>query len=264
MTEQRPLLMARFLGGFRVTVDDVAVDTGPRRRARQMLAYLLANRRAPVPRDVLADTFWPDAEPEAARNNLHVTLSYIRRALRAAHPGVAVERRFEAYRIAGTATIWTDVEQFARHRSDGAQADRHGDRSAAMRDYEAACQLYDGDFLADDPYAEWAVPVREAVRLDVIDVHARLVEWYVEQRALGPATMLARRLLEIDPCNEAAHQRLMWCYAATGQRHLALSQYHRLVELLWKSLRVPPSARTTELFRELCHPRPERGTRLAS
>ncbi|NMO52471.1 hypothetical protein HH310_14875 [Actinoplanes sp. TBRC 11911] len=264
MIEERPVLVARFLGGFRVTVGDVTVGTGPRRRVRQVLAYLLAHRRAPVPRDVLADVFWPDAAPDAARNNLHVTLSYVRQALRAAHPAASVERRFDTYRIAGDVAVWTDVEQFARHRADGLRAERANDAVAALRSHEAACQLYDGDFLADDPYAAWAEPIREALRLDVIDVQSRLIEAYLEQGAYAPATILARRLVEMDPCNEQAHRRLMSCYAASGQRHLALSQYHRLCDLLWTTLRVAPSARTTELFRELCHPRHDRLAGLAS
>jgi DNA-binding SARP family transcriptional activator len=264
MNDQLPLLAARFLGGFRVTVDERVVDTGSRRRTRQLLAYLLAHRRLPVHRDVLADVFWPDAAPAAARNNLHVTLTAIRRALRGAHPDVAVERRFDTYRIAGPVTVWTDIEQFEWHRASGARSERQGDRPAAIRDHEAACQLYDGDFLADEPYADWAAPIREALRLDVIGIDTRLVELYLEQDAFGPATLLARRLLEIDPCNEPVHRRLMACYAAAGQRHLALSQYHRLAELLWGTLRVRPAAGTTAFFHELCHPRADRPVPVAS
>ncbi|WP_433305985.1 AfsR/SARP family transcriptional regulator [Actinoplanes sp. CA-030573] len=264
MSDERPLLMARFLGSFRVTVDDVAVDTASRRRTRQLLAYLLANRRAPAHRDVLADTFWPDATPAAARNNLHVTLSHLRRALRDAHPAAVIERRYDTYRIGGAVTVWTDLEQFAAYRSEGARAERRGDACAAIRAYEAAGQLYEGEFLTDQPYADWAVPLREALRLDMIDVQGRLIERHLERGAPGTATILARRLLEIDPCNEGVHRQLMACYAAAGQRHLALSQYHRLVEVLWTRLRVTPSARTTEYFRQLCHPRHDRGARLAS
>jgi DNA-binding SARP family transcriptional activator len=55
----------------------------------------------------------------------------------------------------------------------------------------------------------------------------------------------------------------MTCYAAAGQRHLALSQYHRLVELLWTALSVRPSSRTTALFEELSHPWHDRVTRVA-
>jgi DNA-binding SARP family transcriptional activator len=264
MPTDGPLLAAHLLGTFRVSIDGVPVDLTARRRARQVLAYLFVHRRVAVPRDVLTDLFWPDAGPAAARNNLHVTLTGIRRALAAAHPAAIVERRFDAYRLGGPAVIWTDVEQFERSRAGGQLAERRGDRAEALRCLEAASQLYGGEFLADEPYADWAVPFREALRLDAVDALSALVERYAEQGAYGPASVLARRSLTIDPCNEAVHRRLMTCYAATGQRHLALSQYHRLADLLWTTYRVRPAAPTTELFEQLRHPRHEHLARLAS
>ena len=57
-----PVLTARLLGRFVVTIDGQLVDTQSSRRTRNVLAYLLAHRRAAVPRDVLMDVFWPRSE----------------------------------------------------------------------------------------------------------------------------------------------------------------------------------------------------------
>ncbi|HEU4348257.1 MAG TPA: BTAD domain-containing putative transcriptional regulator [Actinoplanes sp.] len=228
-----------------------------------MLAYLLAHRRAPIPRDVLTEVFWPSAEPAAARNNLHVALSSVRQALRAVSPEAAIERRFDTYRIADSVAVWTDIEQFERSRADGALAERRGDHASALRSHEAAWQLYEGDFLADEPYLDWASPMRDALRLEAIEIQSRLVNEYLEQGAHGPAAVLARHLLAIDPCNEPVTRSLMRCYAATGQRHLALSQYHRLADLLWTTFRVRPSGQTTALFDDLRQPRRDHRTRVA-
>src|SRR5829696_7265873 len=108
------LLTGHFLGSFRVTIDGNLVDTATRRRSREVLAYLLAHRRSAVPADVLIEAFWPEAERRAARNSLHVALSGLRRALRAASPEPVLERRFDAYRIADSVTVWIDAEQFER------------------------------------------------------------------------------------------------------------------------------------------------------
>jgi DNA-binding SARP family transcriptional activator len=93
------VLTAHFFGTFRVSIDGAPVDIGASRRTRNLLAYLLAHRRAAVPRDVLMDVFWPAAAPDAARNSLHVALTGVRQALRAASPRSVVERRFDTYRI---------------------------------------------------------------------------------------------------------------------------------------------------------------------
>jgi DNA-binding SARP family transcriptional activator len=246
-----PVLAAWLLGTFRLAIDGIAVDVRSSRRIRHVLAYLLTHRRRAVPRDVLMDVFWPAAAPTAARNSLHVTLSGVRQALRAVSPAVVIERRFDAYRIAGSISVWLDVEQFELSRDEGVRAERRGDMVTAQRCYEAACHLYDGDFLADEPYAEWAGPVREALRLAAIDVQSRLMEIYIERTDYAPAAILGRRILATDPCNERIHRRLMTCYAATDQRHLALVQYHRLVDALWTGLRTTPAPETTELFQRL-------------
>jgi DNA-binding SARP family transcriptional activator len=254
-----PLLAVHFLGMFRVIINGVEVDTASRRRSRDVIAYLLAHRQRPVPRDVLMDVFWPAAEPDAARNNLHVALSLARRALAAAWPGPVIERCFEAYRISDQVEIWSDVEHFEVRCSAGRTGDGAGDRGAALRSYEAACQLYEGDFLAEEPYTEWAASPRERLRLQGIEIQTRLVDLYIERADYGPATLLGRQILTLDPCNEQVHRRLMTCYSETGQRHLALSQYRRMAAALWEAFQVLPSAETTALYSSLCRP-PRDGT----
>jgi DNA-binding SARP family transcriptional activator len=248
------ILTAHFLGTFRVSIDGTPVDTASSRRTRNLLAYLLTHRRVAVPRDVLMDVFWPTAHPDAARNSLHVALSGVRQALRAASPRPVIERRFDAYQIVSSIGVWTDIEQFEIACRAGRRADRTGDSSAAAREYEAAGQLYDGDFLANDPYVDWASPVRERLRLEAIDVQSRLVEIYIARNDHGPAALLARRILAIDPCNERVHRRLMTCYAATGLRHLALAQYVRLATELRDTFQVRPSAETSALYQSLRQP----------
>jgi DNA-binding SARP family transcriptional activator len=250
----RALLSAHFLGPFRITIDDVAVDTRSSRRTRNLLAYLLAHRRAPVPRDVLMDVFWPEVRPAAARNSLHVALSGVRQALRAATPVTVIERRFDTYRIAESVTVWSDVDQFERACAAGRRADRAGEPAAALRHYETACQVYEGDFIADQPYATWAAGTRDALRLEAVEVQSRLVEMYVERREYGPAVLLGRRVLAVDPYHEPVHRRVMTSYAAAGLRHLALAQYQRLAGALWEEFQVRPSDETKALYDRLRRP----------
>jgi DNA-binding SARP family transcriptional activator len=247
-------LTAHLFGTFRVTIDGTPVDTVSGRRTRNLLAYLLAHRRLPVPRDVLMDVFWPTSRPEAARNSLHVALSGVRQALRAAHPQPVIERPFDAYQIVPSIDVWIDVEVFERACRAGRRADRAGDRAAAVREYEAACQLYEGDFLADEPYAEWAAPMREALRFEGVAAQSRLIETYIERSAFGPAALLGRRVLAIDPCNEQVHRQLMICYAEAGLRHLALAQYQRLAAALRDTFQVRPAAETSALYQSLRQP----------
>ena len=246
----RPMVTARLLGRFWVVVDGRVVDTSSSRRTRNVLAYLLAHREAPVSRDLMMDLFWPGASPEAARNNLHVALSGVRRALRAVRPEPLLQRSYDTYRLADW-DVWVDVEEFERHCRDGRRAERAGDVAAEMRAYEMAGQLYEGDFLADDPYSDWTAGPRDALRLRAIEAQSRLVTLYAAQGDHGAATLLGRRILTADPCNEPVHRQLMASYVASGQTHLALLQYHRCREALWVEFRVRPSGQTVELYESL-------------
>jgi DNA-binding SARP family transcriptional activator len=250
----RPLLTVHFLGRFHVTLAGAPVDTTSSRRTRNVLAYLLAKRDAPVPRDVLMEVFWPGADPDAARNRLHVALSGVRQVLRDAWPRPVIERRVDAYRISDSVAVWSDVEQFEASHLAGSRAEAAGDRETAERCYQAACQLYEGDFLSDDPYVDWALTARETLQLHAVEILRRLMQIYIDRHHHGPAAVLGRRILEMDPCNEQVHRLLMTCYAATNQRHLALAQYARLTAALWEAFRVRPSAETVGVYESLRRP----------
>lgn len=238
-----PAVRCVLLGEFRVTVENATVDTGASRRTRAVLAFLLTRRRS-VSRDVLMETFWPEARPEAARNNLHVALSGVRTVLRAAWPEPLLVRVGDAYRIAESARVWSDVEEFEHCCAAGIAARTDTD---AARHLEAACQLYLDDFLTDEPYLEWAAPVRDRLRLAVLHARTRLMELYMARSLYGPAGVLGRLILAGDPANEQVNGNLMRCFAETGQRHLALAQFDRLVDALWSMFRVRTLAATVEL-----------------
>jgi DNA-binding SARP family transcriptional activator len=202
----------------------------------------------------MMDVFWPGASPEAARNSLHVALNGVRRALRAVWPEPVLERRHDTYRLADSVAVWVDAEEFESACEDGRRAERTGDVTKAVRSYEAAVQLYQGEFLADDPYAEWAVATRETLRVQAVEVQSRLIDRYVARGDHGPAALVGQRLLTIDPYNEVVHRQLMICYVRSGQVPLAVAQYHRCAEALWTALKMRPSRLTTELYDRLRTP----------
>jgi SARP family transcriptional regulator, regulator of embCAB operon len=247
-------MRAYLFGELRLVVNGRLAGVPAGRRSRNVLAYLLLHGDAPVPQEVLMDTFWPDARPAAARNSLHVALSGARRALREATTEPIIERRFDAYRIAPAAELWTDVDEFERGCEGGRRAIAAGDGHAAIRRFEAALLLMRGDFLADDPGGDWAATRREALRATAIEARGRLVTLYAGAGDYGPAATLGRRVLADDPCNEDVHRALMLCYAGTGLRHLALLQFRDLAGALWDQLRVRPTAETIALYERLRRP----------
>jgi DNA-binding SARP family transcriptional activator len=244
-------LSVHLLGPLRVTLADRLVESWPSGRGRAIFKYLLAHRGHSTPRDVLMDLFWPDAAPEAARNNLNVAVHGLRQALKAASERQIVLFQDGAYRLDPELTIWVDVEAFERHVEAGRRLEATGQLAAATAEYEVATGLYQGDFLADDPYEEWPVLTRERLRVAYLDTLDRLAQLYFSQGQYAACAALCQRTLAYDNCREDAHCRLMRCYSRQGQQHLALRQYQACVEALRHELDVEPAPTTVDLYERI-------------
>jgi DNA-binding SARP family transcriptional activator len=152
-----------------------------------------------------------------------------------------------AYRLAANLRLWVDVDEFERHVEGGRRLEAAGEPTGAMAEYELAASLYQGDFLADDPYEEWPVLTRERLRLAYLDLLDRLGRLYFGQGRYAACAALCQRIIERDACREDAHRRLIRCYSRQGQPHLALRQYFACAEALRTELGVDPAPATVRL-----------------
>jgi DNA-binding SARP family transcriptional activator len=117
------------------------------------------------------------------------------------------------------------------------------------------CTNYGGDLLAElgdsgTEYEDWLLLQRDRLRSDVIGNLERAIasssRLSPEQRA-----MCARRLLEIDRCNEAATRLLMVEAARYRQLSRVRSIYDALSRNVMQDLGVQPSRETTALYEDL-------------
>jgi DNA-binding SARP family transcriptional activator len=246
------VLSARFLGGFWVTIDHVAVPLGSSRRTRALLAFLIDRGARPIPRDVLMEAFWPGSTPEAARNSLHVAMCGVRKALAQVWTGVVIECRGDTYRLSDEIDVWTDVAELERRCDQAAlvapaRSSSEGRTGDAIADLEAALALYGGEFLADDPYLEWALGRREELRLRAVTCAERLSELHLERGDVQRSLVVSTQVLREEPCHEPVARSQMVAYARLGQPHMALRQYERIVEVLDRELGVAPAPETVDL-----------------
>jgi DNA-binding SARP family transcriptional activator len=244
---QVPILTAHLLGPFRVAVNDRPVEYWPAGRAQGVFKYLLMHHSQPVLRDVLMDIFWPDVSPEVVRNRLHVALSGLRQKLRTVTDRPIVIFDDGAYRLAPNVRLWVDVDEFGRHVEKGDRLEMAGQTAKAAAEFELAISLYQGDLLADDPYEEWPVLMRERLRVAYLDSLDHLSHIYFGRAEYAACETLCHLILARDNCREDAHRLLMRCYSRLGQDHLALRQYQVCVKALRTELDVEPAPATRQL-----------------
>jgi DNA-binding SARP family transcriptional activator len=238
------------LGSFRLTIGGLAVKL-PVSRSVSVFKYLLLHHRENTPREVLMELFWPDADPETARNSLNVAMHGLRKALRAGVYLPVIVFEEGTYRIERTWQVWLDVEEFERRVKTGMRVEGRHQLSAAVTEYEIAISLYQGDFLEQTPYEEWTVYDRERLRVTYLDVLDRLSQIYFDQERYAMCIAICQLILSRDRCREDAHCLLMRCYSRQGQHPLALRQYQLCVEALRMELDVEPAPETEGLFERI-------------
>jgi DNA-binding SARP family transcriptional activator len=247
----RATLVVHLLGELRVVLNDTSVDDWPSGRGRSLFKYLLTHRDPWQSRDTLVEVFWPGSAPEAARNSFNVAVHGLRLALRAASDVPVVVLEGGTYRLNHDLELWLDIDEFERHVEAGKQLEAAGELAGAMAEHELAVSLYQGDFLADDPYEEWAVLFRERMRLAYLDTLERLSHLYFSRGSYVSCATLCQRIIERDPCREDAHRHLMRCYSRQGQPHLAMRQYRACLDSLSADLGIGPTPVTTQLYERI-------------
>jgi DNA-binding SARP family transcriptional activator len=247
-----PDITAHLLGELRVAFQDRPVEIWSSGRGRAVFEYLLVNRHSKVRRDRLMNMFWPEVSSDAARNSLNVAIHGLRQSLRAAVGDTAVViHQDQAYFVEPTLEVWVDIEVFEEQLKAAHQHLASAELVKAEAAFEAATWLYQGDFLADDPYEEWAIVTREHLRLCYLDALDRLGALRLNSGDYAGCVAVCLKLLGCDSCREDAHCRLMRCYSRQGQVQLAVRQYHSCAAALRTELGVAPAPATTELFDRL-------------
>jgi DNA-binding SARP family transcriptional activator len=241
-------LRIRLLGEFSVQIGDRLIPEKDWRlnKARALVKLLALAPRHRLGREEMMERLWPDAEPEAAQNNLYYALHVARAAL---DRDPATKKRHASMllladgviALAPSISITIDVEAFR----GAAAAARLSNNAQA---YQAALDIYTGELLPDDRYADWAARPREALR----DLHLQLLSELAlvhQQRGKNAAAIdTLSRLVAEEPTHEEACASLMRLHAASGQRWAALRDYAHLRSALRDELDLQPAASITELY----------------
>jgi DNA-binding SARP family transcriptional activator len=242
----------RGLAGFLVLRNGDAIPRGAfgREKARMLLASLLCAGH-PVHREELLEWHWPDLPPDRAVRAFHVTMHSLRRALepelpRGARPSSVISTG-ESYRVI--------LDDHARFDADEllalARAAPGGDGRDELARRFALEEAFPGPLFPEWPYASWAEELRRQCEdVNASNLHA-LGVLLVEQGRPREAIARLSRLLVLEPEREEWHRALMLAYRASGERALALRQFHACRSVLRRELGVEPSPETQELYRRV-------------
>ena len=236
-------------GRVEVEIDGTpVVEPGLGPLGRLLLAYLVLERRRPVPRDELADVLWGGEPPRSWETSVRVAVSKVRAVLAAAGLPAAQVLTTEAgsyqFHLPDGAVV--DVEAAATALADAVAALR-SEPGVARRRAAAAADVAGRQFLPGVS-GIWV----ERRQGELRELHVRALEALSEAAAgehdWAQAMAAAEEAVAVEPFRESAHLRLMAAHAGSGNRGEALRAYERARRLLAEELGVDPSAAMQEAY----------------
>ena len=219
---QAPRLFLRTFGGVSLhrgswEGPQLAIE---KKRVRMLLAVLAAKVHTSLPRDIAIDILWPDADADAAVNNLNQTVFQLRRYIDPTYKGgespdyiITTSQQVTL----NPALVHTDLDEVRQLSSRVRGAEWARRQTIALK----AIDLIRGQFLADLQYEEWAAVQQLTVQNDVRDRLLPIASGADTGYELRVATRAATALVSLDPYDEPAVLALVECLARSGRRRAA-------------------------------------------
>lgn len=225
-----PTLRIRAFG--RLTVESAEGQIGGSwldQRTGQLLRYLVAERHRSVHIHEIGESVWTDAD-FAIANSVRYYIHALRRKIEPQRdkraPSAFITSRAGSYRL-NLDRVTVDADEFEARVSAGL-AVVESDPESAIAELEQGLTLYRGDFLADLPYADWAMPERHRFH-DMACIALRtLADIRLDMRMPDTAMRHLERLATMQPYDEKVHRELMELDITLGHRSDAIRRYNSL------------------------------------
>jgi len=256
--DKQPALRIYMLGQFRIERSignewqTFASRTWQRHRARALLGCLLSSTGRRLGREQAIEALWPELDLETAANRLNGAVHEVRQILEPelARPASSQLLRLErdVLLLADASKIWVDADIFEGLLNE---ANANPDPVHSEKILEEAARLYEGDYLLEELYSEWAAARRESLRRGWMDLLLRMADLRSSRGELVSAIEPLDRLLASDPAHETAVRRLMVLLTQLDRRGEALRVYQRLATTLQRDYESDPLPETYELYEAL-------------
>jgi len=209
----------------------------------QALFYYLAVTGRTHPRSILIDLFWGKMSETNGKNNLRVTLSYLRKKL---GNYLSIDRHNVAFNQ--EAPYWLDVNVL----KTSLRA-----MPKNIETLQEVVRLYRGPFLEgfhlsrETGFEEWVLTERRNFHNAIVDALHTLTVLHKNRGNYVTGIEYANQLLSLENWREETHRLLMVLLASTGQRSAALEQYRICQQILEERYGISPSPETDQVYQDI-------------
>jgi DNA-binding SARP family transcriptional activator len=250
-------LKIKLFGRFEVFREGVLLtpQVWPQRQTQSLLKLLVSERGRVFTQDQLIEAIFPHLDVDKAKQSLRARLSELRRLLeprlKSGRESQFIQSVEEGYFFSKDASCWVDTEEFLKIFELAQISEKDELWSEALHHYQNALTHYEGDFLSEDVYEDWTMPLRQkwqelhlTVLAHTADAHAHLGQYQL-------AIERCRELIGRAPDRENVYRQQMLYHFLVGERSLAIQIYRDCAQTLRDRLNVEPSAETRKLYQEI-------------
>ena len=188
-------------------------------RAGQVLKYLMCQPDRGASADAIADAIWPHSGPEALNSTRHA-IHRLRSTLEPdgrAHGSSAFVVAITGGYALNRHYIHIDADDFEQAVDDGLASMQALDFETAIGHLTHAMDLYKGEFLADEPYADWAYEERSRLHARAVRSLRSLAVLARERDDHAAALQNLERLCALEPYDDGAHHELIVALYVAGR-----------------------------------------------
>ena len=253
--KEKTTLRIETLGYFQLALKEEIIPDGQWKRdiAVQLFQFFLTirNQRA-LHKEQIIYQLWGGVSQEVGSRNfktaLHNILKVIEPNKPSRSPSQYIIRQGLSYRL-NKEEIWLDIDCLDELIVFGNQQ-IHQNPELAATAYQHATELYQGIYLPNRIYEDWAAEERERIQVLVLGAMMALAKLKVKENPME-SIRLAKRTLSIDATWEDAYRIQMEAYMEEGNRPMAVKAYRQCQQILQKEFEIDPLPETKALFRRI-------------
>jgi two-component SAPR family response regulator len=261
VADKEHTLRVFMLGRFALTMagEGIAIDSWARKQSITLLKFLVTQTGRPVHRERILDSLWPTTDTRRGWDRLKVTISYLRQQLRELGLDNDVLKTVGKAYVLRRDAIRVDADVFENLIAEGHALQSQNRDAEALRRFCQADDLYRGDYLEEETFADWCAEERERLRELYLEMLGDMVRCHAASGNYGEAVRLSRRALVQEPCRESFHATLIRNLARLGHAGQAAAQYRTCRKILADELGVEPMSETRQLYRRILKNPPATG-----
>jgi DNA-binding SARP family transcriptional activator len=245
------------LGCFEVK-SGIKVISNDCKRSQQLwnlFKYILTYRNKRIVQENFFDILWSDKEcdnPIKALQNLIYRLRMLLNYEGANKDGESIINYSQGcYSWNKEFHYWTDVDEFDELYKKGKASEKNNDFFIAIELYQRALMLYKGDYLSEDAYNEWVIPIRNYYRRIYMDIIGRVTKLLKQYGRNEDILKICEEALMIETFEESLHIIYIEALLEDGNIKQAQSQYEYVTSMLYKEMGVKPSTDLRNLYHQI-------------